>query len=211
MMRYRIDSLADGIFAIVMTLLVFDIRVPELGMYVSNEILWKAIVGLTPLFLSYLLSFSLLFTYWRAHHSIVSEYAKNINTTLANYNAIFFFFVALIPFSSQLLGTYRAYQTAILVFAANVVAIGLTLYFMRKYVRTSKNIETAEVSVPEDHRAYMRILFPVFCALIASIICFYNIQFALFLFTVGILFNLSKGSTHLIFKFINGFSGKEIG
>jgi uncharacterized membrane protein len=93
-----------GIFAIVMTILVFEIRVPELQ---SNATSWDIALALrnaTPLFLSYMLSFAVLFTYWRAHHFITSVYAKNIDIRLTNINAVFFFFVALIPFSSHLLG-----------------------------------------------------------------------------------------------------------
>src|SRR3989304_4045482 len=59
-----------------------------------------------PVFLSYLLSFSLLFTYWRSHHFIESILAKNIDTRFSNLNAIFFFFIGLVPFSSLLLGRY---------------------------------------------------------------------------------------------------------
>ena len=42
-----------------------------------------------PLFLSYLLSFSLIFTYWRSHHFIASVLAKNIDTKFTNLNAVF--------------------------------------------------------------------------------------------------------------------------
>lgn len=64
----RLDQLADGIFAIVMTILVFDIKIPIILGPVNNVALWFQIKQLYPVFLSYILSFTLLFTYWRAHH-----------------------------------------------------------------------------------------------------------------------------------------------
>ena len=57
----RLDQLSDGIFAIVMTILVFDIRIPVLVDSVDNAELWLEIVRMLPLFLSYLLSFAILF------------------------------------------------------------------------------------------------------------------------------------------------------
>jgi uncharacterized membrane protein len=57
----RLDQLSDGIFAIVMTILVFEIRVPELSGTVDNQTLFNSLVNLLPIFISYLLGFSLLF------------------------------------------------------------------------------------------------------------------------------------------------------
>ena len=94
----RLDQLSDGIFAIVMTILVFDIKLPtylaQLGT-TSNEELWVEIETLVPAFLTYLLTFALLFTYWRAHHFFNSVYAKNIDPTLTNINGFFFMLVSL--------------------------------------------------------------------------------------------------------------------
>ena len=60
----RLDQLADGIFAIVMTILVFDIKVPAIWGPIDNAGLWFQIKLLFPVFMSYFLSFSLLFTFW---------------------------------------------------------------------------------------------------------------------------------------------------
>ena len=192
----RLDQLADGIFAIVMTILVFDIRVPEL-ISPTEAGLVAAVIALYPLFLSYLLSFSLLFTYWRAHHFIVSVYAKGVDTTLTNWNALFFFFVALVPFSSYFLGKYSMFQTAVVVFAANVILIGTTLYYLRRYVDESKTIGHERISKEEENHAYLRILVPVFAAFGAIFLSFINTEVALFFFTIGILYNLLPGSTKL--------------
>ncbi len=199
MKQSRLESLADGIFAIVMTLLVLEIRVPILPSSISDPLLFSALMESIPLFLSYLLSFSLLFTYWRAHHFITSVYAKNIDTKLTNINALFFFFVALIPFSSNLLGHYGHSQLAIFVFAMNIVAIGLSLFWMRLYVANAETIENEQTSPVEKAHAYVRILLPVFCAIIAIGLSFLNTTLSLSFFTIAIVFNLSRRSTSIIF------------
>ena len=64
MKQSRLDQLADSIFAIVMTILVFEIRIPDYAGIVDEQTLIQALITLAPIFLSYLLSFSLLFTYY---------------------------------------------------------------------------------------------------------------------------------------------------
>ncbi len=198
MKQSRLDSLADGIFAIAMTILVFELRIPELGGYVDNPALIKVLLDAYPLFLSYLLSFSLLFTYWRAHHLIASVYAKNIDIKLTNISAIFFFFVALVPFSSYVLGQFHNLRISVIFFAVNVILIGFSLYWMRRYVHNSVTIENEKASKVDERHGYIRILFPVFSAVIAIIISYFNTEFALIILTVGILFNLSKRSTTIV-------------
>src|SRR3989344_1038328 len=124
MKQARLDQLADGIFAIVMTILVFEVRIPDYIGIASEQTLLRSIFDIYPVFLSYLLSFSLLFTYWRSHHFIASILAKNIDTKFSNINAFFFFFVGLVPFSSFLLGRYGYSNTAVIFFASNIIIIG---------------------------------------------------------------------------------------
>src|SRR3989338_11087464 len=137
----RLEQLSDGIFAIVMTILVFELRFPELGPLATNNDIQRALVEMAPLFLTYLLSFSMLFTYWRAHHFFISVYAKNIDMTLTNINAFFFLFVGLVPFSTALLGRQNDLELPIVIFSLNTIFIGLCLYYMRRYVFYSEHIK----------------------------------------------------------------------
>lgn len=205
MKQARLDQLADSIFAIVMTILVFEIRIPDYIGIVSEQNLLDSLIKLSPIFLSYLLSFSLLFTYWRSHHFIESILAKNIDIRFSNINAIFFFFVALVPFSSHFLGKYSYSETAIIFFAVNVILIGLSLFVMRQYVIKSNTIENTPFTKRENERANMHILFPVFASFIAIFVSFYNNNIAILLFTLAILFNLLESSTKHTFKIIDLF------
>jgi len=211
MKQARLDQLADGIFAIVMTILVFEIRIPDYIGVVNDQTLFQALVSLYPIFLSYLLSFSLLFTYWRSHHFIESILAKNIDTHFSNLNAIFFFFVGLVPFSSHFLGSYSYSKTAIIFFALNIIFIGFSLFRMRQYVLKSKSIENASVTKTENEHANMHILFPVGAAAIAILVSFFSSDTAILLFTIAILFNLLEKSTKYTFSFIDLFRGKNQG
>ncbi|MBP6912792.1 MAG: DUF1211 domain-containing protein [Candidatus Pacebacteria bacterium] len=207
MKQSRIENLADGIFAIVMTLLVIEIKVPNISVY-TNYDLATQLFNITPLFLSYILSFALLYTYWKAHHSTISLYAKNVDDSLSNKNALFLMIVALIPFTSHFLGKYSDFRLPVIIFSLHVIAIGLALFRMRTYVKGAETVENNEISKYEENHAKTRILFPVVCAVIAIAISFYSIKVSLSFLTLGILFNLSRSSTRLVFAIPKFFGAK---
>ena len=197
----RLEQLADGIFAIVMTILVFDIKLPTLVDPSSSFELSLAVRAMLPIFLTYLLSFSLLFTYWRAHHFFVSVYAKNIDRNLTNINAVFFLFLALIPFSTSLLGKYSDNQLAIIIFGIHTMIIGLCLFWIRYYVFKSDHIKNIDVGKQEIHKGTIRIFVPMLFAFLAILISFADKTLSLWLFTLAVIFNFSHTSTTLINKF----------
>ena len=210
MSHTRLDQLSDGIFAIVMTILVFQIRLPEIWGPINNVDLWAQLIKLLPLLLSYALSFTLLFTYWRAHHFFISIYAKNVDSMLININALFFLLISLIPFSASVLGQFSNNELSIVIFGVNIILIGLCLYWMRNYVIYSPHIQNPEISKHEIRGSTVRTLAPVVFAIIAIPLCFYNIILSLILFTLAVLFNLSSYSTELFEKIVKKIYGEEL-
>lgn len=202
MKQTRLDQLSDGIFAIVMTLLVLEIKVPELSSQITPYTLAQEFLHLKPLFLSYMLSFITLFTFWRSHHFIASVYVKNIDIHFTNINAIFFFFVALIPFTSHFLGKYNNFILPVVVFALNIILIGISLFYMRNYAGRSETIKNAKTNDVEERHAHIRILFPVYASFLAIFICFFSINIALTVLTLAVLFNLLPSSTKMVDKLL---------
>jgi uncharacterized membrane protein len=68
MEKSRIMALADGIFAVAMTLLVLDLKLPEGTKTTTDAQVWRQLVELRERFLIYGLSFIVLGTYWISHH-----------------------------------------------------------------------------------------------------------------------------------------------
>jgi len=210
MSHTRLDQLSDGIFAIVMTVLVFQIRLSEVLGPVNNDELWLEVQKLLPLVLSYVLSFTLLFTYWRAHHFFVSIYAKNIDSRLTNINALFFMLISLVPFSASILGLFSKNELSVIIFAVHIILIGLTLYWMRSYVLYSNHIKNPEISKREIRGSTLRTLVPVIFALIAIPLSFLSIELCLLLFTIAVIFNLSSYSTHIFEKVVKNIYGENL-
>lgn len=209
MSHTRLDQLSDGIFAIVMTILVFEIKVPSVWGPIDNMGLWLEIKALLPLFLSYILSFALLFTYWRAHHFFISIYAKNVDSMLTNINALFFMLVSMVPFSTSFLGKFSENEISVIVFGVHIILIGMTLYWMRSYVLYSDHIKNPEISHREIRGSTVRTLAPVIFALIAIPLSFYSIKLSLGLFTFAVIFNLSSYSTIIFEKLFLGYESRS--
>lgn len=204
MSHTRLDQLSDGIFAIVMTVLVFQIELPLNWGPIDNAGLWDEITKLLPVLLSYVLSFALLFTYWRAHHFFISIYAKNIDSLLTNINGVFFMLISLIPFSASLLGQFSKNELSVVIFGVHIILIGLCLHWMRTYVLYSDHIKNPEISKKEIRGGTIRTLVPVFFALFAIPLSFKSIELSLALFTFTVIFNLFSYSTVLFEKILKG-------
>ena len=127
--KKRVELLTDGIFAVVMTLLVLDISVPQISS--SHDAIDSAAVGtkllnglfdLWPKLFSFGISYILLAIFWLAHHRQF-YYIKHVNRTLIWINFIFLMATCLLPFSASLLGEYSQQQVSIFVFGANSIMI----------------------------------------------------------------------------------------
>jgi uncharacterized membrane protein len=102
----RMEALSDGVFAIVMTLLVLDITLPELGGIADKSELIQGLAGLSPKFLSYAISFIVLGNFWHMHHATFTH-IKRLDTGLIWRNIFLLMFVALVPFSTSVLSEYK--------------------------------------------------------------------------------------------------------
>lgn len=204
MKQQRLNGLADGIFSIVMTLLVIELKVPIFKSgHPTDVMLINSLVDMSNLFMSLVLSFALLFTYWRAHHFIVSVYAKNLTVGLANINALFFFFITLVPFAAHFLGEYPYSQIAVTLYGVTVIAIGLSLFYMRQHIERDPKIETSIITKADRRSGYIRILFPVFSAAVAILLSYWNTTFSMALFTLAIIFNLLPASSNTIHRWLD--------
>lgn len=168
---------------------------PNLPAAVNNAYMIGALKPLIPAIGSYILTFILLFTYWKAHHFFISVYAKNIDSKLTNINMLFLMLIALLPFSSTLLSRYNENQVAIGIFGVHIILLGLTLYWMRQYVLFSPHIINPEITEHEIRGSTVRTLVPVLFAIIAIILSFFHPKGSLLLFTLAVAFNVTSWST----------------
>jgi uncharacterized membrane protein len=132
----RLTALSDGLFAVAMTLLVLDLRVPvsTAGSAYSEHGLWGALLKLGPSFAAYLLSFTMLGTFWLAQHTLLSILGR-CDRTLTWINLGFLFVVSLLPFSAALLAHYVHLRLAVGVYWLNILLLGAGLEWGARYGR----------------------------------------------------------------------------
>jgi uncharacterized membrane protein len=117
---HRLEALVDGVFAIVMTLLVLEISIPEIVHPSLHAELPRRLLELWPKLYSYVLSFLVLGILWSLHHRSFHS-IKRSDSGLIWLNIVFLMFVALIPFSTSLLGNYGTEQLSIVIYAINII------------------------------------------------------------------------------------------
>lgn len=133
----RIVFFSDAVFAIAITLLVLDIRVPYLSEDLVAEELGASLLALWPKYLGYVISFLSIAVFWNIHHRIFRE-IKGYDGTLILLNFLFLMFVAFLPFPTSLLGEYGNNQLPVAIYAA-MLAIGRLLLTAIYWYATSGN------------------------------------------------------------------------
>lgn len=128
----RIEAFSDGVFAIVITLLVFQIQVPKLTGSNISEALAASLWEMRPKFLSYAMSFTIVCIWWVAHHQFFHLLHKS-NRALLWSNSVFLFWLAFIPFPTGLLGDYPGERLPVMFYAAAMGLAGVSFAWMRYY------------------------------------------------------------------------------
>lgn len=128
----RIEAFSDGIFAIVVTLLVLEIHVPQVQGPDVSAALGRSLVAMLPKFLSYVLSFVIICIWWIAHHHLF-HLLKKSDRGLLWLNCLFLLCLAFIPFPTALMGDYPRERIAVISYGAVMTLAGLSFSAMRYY------------------------------------------------------------------------------
>jgi uncharacterized membrane protein len=140
--------LSDGIFAVVMTLLVLDLHVPVSeaihiaqplwvsGAIQSEQVLWDTLVQLAPRLLTYFMSFLTLGMFWVGQQTQLNHFTRS-DRNLTWIQLAFLLAVSLMPFSTALLAEYITYRLALVVYWLNLLLLGVVLFGSWRYAEHS--------------------------------------------------------------------------
>jgi uncharacterized membrane protein len=137
----RLILFSDAVFAIAITLLVIEIKIPEIQEkpVTDNAVLHK-LAELIPKFVGFLVSFLLIGQYWIVHHRMFS-FVINFTDRLIWLNILFLFAIALMPFSTGFYSEYvlRGVVTPVIFYTANIALLGFANFLMWRYLSNQKN------------------------------------------------------------------------
>ena len=132
--KNRIEALADGIFAVAMTLLVLDIKSPQNRAFETTGDLVDHLVALEHSFAMYAISFLVLAIFWIAHH-VLFHFVRHVDRRLLWLNISFLLLVTFVPFSTDLLGDHGHLTLPVVVYGMNLLALGALLDVQLRYLR----------------------------------------------------------------------------
>ena len=196
---HRIEALADGVFAIVMTLLVLGIDVPELPRATGSAELTGALLGLWPKLLCYVTSFVTLGVYWVAHH--LHFYSiKRADRVLLWINILFLMTIGLVPFSTALLGEYYRVPVAAAAYGANMMALGLILQLHWWYATRGRRLVSPDLEESFVRSVSHVILLGPAVYVVAMLLGWVSTTLALVLFLLVNLIYILPGGAHFYLK-----------
>ncbi len=133
----RLLTLADGVFAIAMTLLALDLAVPDLGHHATDAQLWDKLRDNSANYFSFVISFYVVASYWIRHRTLMRS-VVTIHPDLVRDTLFLLLVVAAMPFPAALLGQYGSTPLALTIYGVANLLAGLTLMLLSRDVRNLK-------------------------------------------------------------------------
>ena len=126
MNKTRLEAFSDGVLAIIITIMVLEIKVPQ-----GTD--WAELRPLVPVFFSYLLSFLYIGIYWGNHHHLLHSVRQvSSGILLANLNLLFW--LSLIPFATGWMGENHFAPNTVAVYGTILLVSGLAFFLLLKSV-----------------------------------------------------------------------------
>lgn len=124
MNKNRLEAFSDAVLAIVITIMVLELRVP-------HEPTWHGLADVLPTFLSYLLSFVYVGIYWNNHHHMI-HLADRVNGGILWANLHLLFWISLVPFSTRWMDESGFVQVPVLAYGINLLCAGIAYVILQQ-------------------------------------------------------------------------------
>jgi uncharacterized membrane protein len=168
----RLIFFSDAVFAIAITLLTLDIRLPSRETLLDDAQLFAQLIGMWHEYLAYLISFLVIGVFWMAHHRKY-RYIKRYDSRLMLLNLLFLMVVAFIPFPSSIISKYSE-RTATIFYALIMALAGLLLAGIWRYASHRNRLVAPDLDARIRKREYSTSLTTTTIFLVSIGITFWN-------------------------------------
>jgi TMEM175 potassium channel family protein len=169
----RLEAFSDGVIAIIITIMVLELRAPH-----SAE--WGALEALVPVFLSYVLSFVLVGIYWNNHHHMLHA-VHHINGPALWANLHLLFWLSLMPFVTAWMGENHFAKTPVALYGFVQLMSGVAYFILTRVLVAHQGTDSALAkAVGKDRKGLASVLI----YLVAVPMSFVSSQLALFLYVL---------------------------
>ena len=123
MEKNRLEAFSDGVLAIIITIMVLELKVPH-----GED--WAALAGAWPIFLSYVLSFVYVGIYWNNHHHMLQS-VRHVSGGVLWANLHLLFWLSLLPFTTGWMGETAFAHWPSVLYGLNLLACALAYYVLQ--------------------------------------------------------------------------------
>lgn len=131
--KSRIEAFSDGVIAIIITIMVLELHIPEISQTANDGALWNALWHLVPKISAYLLSFVVVGILWINHHTLFDKLPHS-TTGLVWYNAFLLFSMSLIPLPTAFLAENLNRIPAVMFYGMVMFLNAFAFFLMRQYI-----------------------------------------------------------------------------
>lgn len=156
--KSRVETFSDGVFAIIVTLLVLEIKVPHLNRGDSVFEMFDALSTLLPKFVGWVISFSIVCVIWVNHHRLF-ENLREINQALFWLNTNLLLWISFIPFPTALMGDYPRNPLAVSFFGIVLSLMGAAFVCLRFYLYRRPQLLARNLTEAARKKAFVRTIY----------------------------------------------------
>ena len=172
----RVEAFSDGVFAIAVTLLVLDLKVPKPA-DLGTQSLLAALVRQWPTFLAYLTSFATILVMWVNHHKMFSH-VHRVDDRFLFLNGLLLLFVTFVPFPTSLVADYLLHpesRTAAIIYAGTYEGLAIAFNLLWNYVCASKKLLAPNANLSRMRAMRKQYLTGPLLYAIAFALCFISV------------------------------------
>jgi uncharacterized membrane protein len=195
MEKSRIAALVDGIFAVAMTLLVLDLKLPEGVKLRDNAEVWYQLRELTGRFSMYALSFIVLASYWVGHHSLF-HFVRRVDRVLLWLNLLFLLFITLLPFSTNILAGHSHLQIPVVIYGTNLFFVSMISLLQLRYLAHHPEFTHDQLTTSWIANVRRRMAIQILMVPVSIIVSFYKPALALNVYWLLLVFHFLPGKHH---------------
>jgi uncharacterized membrane protein len=202
MNKNRVEALSDGVFAIVITLLILDIKVPE----VDGSQLSASLIAVLPRIFAYVISFGVIGVYWLAHHQSLQLIGK-LNGFLIWLNFLYLLAVSFMPFPTALLGRYPMQPIPIVIYGLNLIVANTTGVMLSLYLRAHPELGSGYVH-RQGHKSFYLYGFVNVSYVLAMLLGFFAPSVSYGIFVVVLMVVIVYYSFTPVARRVEGMQGR---
>jgi len=190
--KNRLEALIDGIYAVALTLLVLDIKLPDGESYASNDALWARLLELERHFAIYVISFVVIGMYWISHH-IQFHFIRYTDRRLIWINMLYLLLISFVPFATDLMGDHKDLILPCEIYGFTLLLLSGMSFLHLDYLSRHPYLATHELTPEVVGLVKRRILLFTAIPLTSMLLAFHSTHLAVYSYLLLVLAHFFTG------------------